>query len=384
MEHAWTLDGTMRVAEDWLLAGLLDRRVFLAVSGAALTQAVRAHLAREVATPAEVRAMAEAPADPLVSQIEQSVPLLARLDDAQGGASHLTYVGAQVRAVALVLHEQGPAARQTRRLLVALADLAQLAGWMAFDAGQHGLAQRYFFTGLRAAHDAGYRPMAAHILADLAFQATSRGEAGDGVRLGEAADEVAAKSPASVRASVKTRLAYAYAGAGETRAFERTRHDAQGELAARNPARDPEWLYYLTPSHLDCQAGYSLVLMGRRQLADGDRSGGRRLLRQGRALLAGGAYAFPVGGPSERRALFEGAWLALGHAAHGDLEEACQVAGLATARLDQVRSPRSVALLDRLARDLKRRQRNPVVGELLPELERTLARQTATSTVGGS
>src|SRR5207248_469209 len=43
-------------------------------------------------------------------------------------------------------------------------DLTQLAGWMAFDAGQHGLAQRYFFTGLRAAHDAGYRAMEAHIL----------------------------------------------------------------------------------------------------------------------------------------------------------------------------------------------------------------------------
>lgn len=97
-------------------------------------------------------------------------------------------------------------------MLIALSDLTQLAGWMAFDAGQHGLAQRYFFTGLRSAHESGYRAMEAHILADLAFQATSIGESADGAALGEAAAHVAERTPASVRASVSSRLAYAYAG----------------------------------------------------------------------------------------------------------------------------------------------------------------------------
>ncbi|MGQ0779315.1 MAG: hypothetical protein ACT4NY_33690, partial [Pseudonocardiales bacterium] len=33
----WTLAGTLTVAHDWLLGGLMDRRVFMAVSGSALT-----------------------------------------------------------------------------------------------------------------------------------------------------------------------------------------------------------------------------------------------------------------------------------------------------------------------------------------------------------
>lgn len=38
MQAPWTLVGTLDLAYDWLLGGLMDRRVFMAVSGSALTQ----------------------------------------------------------------------------------------------------------------------------------------------------------------------------------------------------------------------------------------------------------------------------------------------------------------------------------------------------------
>ncbi len=155
MDGPWTLASTMRVAEDWLLGGLVDRRMFLSVSGTALAQAVSVYLASQA--PATANAPVASTDDPLVEQIEASVPRLQMLDDERGGAAGLGYVGAQVRAVLLVLRDGGHTDATTRRLLVALADLAQLAGWKAFDAAKPGLAQRYFFTGLRAAHDAGYR-----------------------------------------------------------------------------------------------------------------------------------------------------------------------------------------------------------------------------------
>jgi hypothetical protein len=85
---------------------------------------------------------------------------------------------------------------------------------MAFDANEHGLAQRYFFTGLRADHDAGYTAMAAHILADLSFQAATRGHRSDGVILGGAARRQAARSSSGVQASVSSRLAFAYGRTG--------------------------------------------------------------------------------------------------------------------------------------------------------------------------
>jgi hypothetical protein len=134
-------------------------------------------------------------------------------------------------------------------------------------------------------------------------------------------------------------------------------------------------MYYLTPNHLDCQAGYAMILAGRRSLTTGDRAGGRSLLRKGEALLRTGAHARPADAPSQRRALYEGAWLALGYTAHGQLDDACTVAQHALPRLQQVRSPRSVALLTTLSHEFRRRKRHHMVGEVLPHLESALTRQ---------
>lgn len=374
MGRPWTPASTVCLAEDWLLGGLLDRRVFLAVTGDALARAVGVFLAMSLppTSGAVVTATAE---DPVVDQIEASLPALQLLDDERGGGCGLAYVGAQVRAALLVLREGGHPEAVTRRLLVAVADLTQLAGWMAFDAGRHGLAQRYFFTGLRAANDAGYRPMQAHILADLSFQAATLGAGHDGVVLGEAARRVTDETVTSVQAPVMSRLAYAYASAGRLADCERAWQQARERLQRRRPEQDPAWMYYLTLSHLDCQAGYAMILAGRRNLASGDRAGGRSLLRKGEALLRTGAYACPADVPSQRRALYEGSWLALGYTAHGKLDDACAVVGHALPRLQTVRSPRSVTLLTTLAQEFRRRKRHHLVGDVLPDLESALARQ---------
>lgn len=367
LDGRWGLETTMRIAEDWLLGGLVDRRTFLSVSGSALTQAVSIYMSAHI--PVAMATSSSTEDDPLVDQIEASVPRLQQLDDERGGAAGLNYVGAQVRAVLLVLREGGHTDATIRRLLVALADLSQLAGWKAVDAAQGGLAQRYLLTGLRAAHDAGYRPMEAHILADLAYQSASLGDAHDGVALAEAAYRVAERVPASVQASVMSRLAFTYAVAGRVKDCEQTWLKAQDRLANRRAEYDPDWMYYLTSNHLDCQAGYSMILAGRRMTAD---TGGRSLLRKGEALLRTGAYARPATEPSQRRALHEGAWLALGYATHGKIDDMAAVLRLALPRLGKVRSPRSVALLRMLAKDMRRRKRNQTVADILPELESAL------------
>jgi hypothetical protein len=378
MEGPWTYATTTRIAEDWLLGGLVDRRMFLSVSGSALARAVSVYLTATL--PASRYSTPPVSADdPLVDQIEASVPQLQAADDENGGAAGLGYVGAQVRAVLLVLRECGHTETATRRLLIALADLAQLAGWKCIDAAQPGLAQRYLFTGLRAAHDAGYRSMEAHILADLAFHAASVGDLADGVTLGEAARRVAERCPASVNASVLSRLAFTYAAAGRLSEHERAHFEAHERLAGRLIGDDPSWMYYLTPNHLDCQAGYAMILAGRHMGTNG-----RAQLRKGEALLRTGAYARPLAAPSQRRALYEGAWLALGYTAHGRFDDAAHVVRLAIPRLSRVRSPRSVALLTTLATDLRRRRRNPTIAYLLPELETALAvhgRQRLASTL---
>jgi hypothetical protein len=376
MDAAWTVEATTQLIEEWLLGGLMDRRTFLAVSGPALTGLAWQYLGIETERLAAATA-GDRVDDPLVDQIEESIPKLQRLDDAFGGGRHLDYIGAQFRTVGLLIHNTSDE-RVRRRLLIAFTDIGQLAGWMALDAGKPGQCQRYLSTALRAAHDCGYDSMGAHILADLAYQSASQGDATDAVELGEAALKAASHSPASVQAAVMSRLSYAYAVADRHRDFQYIRQQALHLLAEKDLAEDPSWLYYLTSSHLNAQAGYGLVHLGRLCMRTEDKRRGRRLITEGETLLrAGGAYDRPLDDPQPRRALHEGAWLSLGCTAHGRLEEACNLGRTAIKRLDRVRSPRSLALLEQLADDLRRRQRNEYARDFLPELEAALVRYAA-------
>ncbi|WP_020579909.1 carph-isopro domain-containing protein [Actinopolymorpha alba] len=377
LDLPWGRRGTLKVIDDWVVSGLLDRRQFLAISGASLTAQATGYLS----APISVHQEPLAPGDggPLLEQLEHSIPLLQKLDDAGGGGMHLDYVGAHFRTVALLIRQGGHAAKVENRLIAALATIGQLAGWMAFDAGKHGLAQRYFFTALRAARESNYRPMAAHIVADLAFQAATLEQPEDAVSLGETAAKIAVGTPVNVRASVQTRLSYGYAISGDVPSFEQAYQSALDMVSDDQGAEQPDWMYFLTPNHLDVQAGYALAHAGTLAIDAGDRTTGRKLLRRGEALLRTGAYQRPLDDPQQRRSLFEGAWLATAAAASGKFEDACAIGMTATERMKTVRSARSVDVLQRLASRLRRASRNEYVRDFLPILERALARQVVPS-----
>lgn len=58
---------------------------------------------------------------------------------------------------------------------------------MATDAGRYGLSQRYFTSGLHAAHTAGDRAVGTYLLADMSMTRVTQGRLNDGVDLGRAA-----------------------------------------------------------------------------------------------------------------------------------------------------------------------------------------------------
>jgi hypothetical protein len=128
-------------------------------------------------------------------------------------------------------------------------------------------------------------------------------------------------------------------------------------------------MYFLTPNHLDTQAGYALAHAGTLAIDAGSPSAARSLPRRGESLLRTGAHNRPLGEPQQRRALFEGAWLAESAAAQGKLEEACALGRTAVERTKTVRSARSMDVLQRLAARLRRAQRNEFVRDFLPDLE---------------
>ncbi|MGH3872817.1 MAG: carph-isopro domain-containing protein [Pseudonocardiaceae bacterium] len=374
MNGSWSRAATLGLLDDWVAAGLLDRRHFLAVSGTTMLDITTGYPMGDSGRLAAALERGSV-GNPLLDQIEQSIPLLQRLDDTHGGGAYLPYVGAQFRAVALLLRQGGHAAGVERRLFAALAEIGLLAGRMALDAGRHGLAQRYLFTALRAAREAGYHEMAAHVLADLAFQAATREYPRDAIALGQAAVRVATVSPAGVRALMQNRFAYGHALAGRLDDFERAYATSLDILAGRDLAQEPTGMDYLTSNHLDTKAGQALAHAGTLAVAAGDRQTGIALLSRSERLLRNGAHDLPVDHPAQRRALFEGAWLAVAAAGQGDLEQACTIGSLAVTRLNAVQSARSAQVLRLLAKRLRRCSRNEYVRDFSPTLDAAVARQ---------
>src|SRR5262245_2463357 len=100
-------------------------------------------------------------------------------------------------------------------LMSACAEATQLAGWMAYDDGEHALAQRYLFQALDLAKAADDRPLGAEILAAMSHQATYLGDSGTAVELARAAGRTAEHAGVPVLiAEALVMEAHAYARLG--------------------------------------------------------------------------------------------------------------------------------------------------------------------------
>jgi len=241
------------------------------------------------------------------------------------------------------------------RLLTEWGQLSQQAGWLAHDTGKHGLSQRYFTSGLHAAHTAGDRCVGTYLLVCMSSCAVHRGRLADGIDLGRAArdavelanaaHEGARTTPAAVRALAASRFALAQAAVGNTRGFRaaadeaRTLLDTPGALDSR-----PSYLTWFGPGALESQ-----LAQGALTLAGVTSRESRRLLDGAEAVL-GRTVTDPASTP--RNAVFHAGWLARARVAAGDLDQAAAAGHTVLRRLPTVRSRRCALLLHRLEADL--------------------------------
>ena len=102
-----------------------------------------------------------------------------------------------------------------RDLLAAGPEATMLAAWMSYDAGLHGIAQRYFVQGLRLAQGADNPLLAATILDAMSHQATFLGRFREAANLARAAGTGAgASATATLKSHFKAMEARALAAAG--------------------------------------------------------------------------------------------------------------------------------------------------------------------------
>lgn len=191
-----------------------------------------------------------------VETIERRVHQLRLLDDHAGGEETAAVLAAEVTATAETLRAASFTAEVGRRLLVALAELCQLAGWVTSDAGQHAAAARFYLGGVQAAHAAGDIPGAANNLSSLAYQVANIGDPVEAVALARSAYAGARHhASATTRALLLERVAWAHARAGEAGGAERALGAVEDAYADRRPDDDPTWVYWLSPEEISIMAG---------------------------------------------------------------------------------------------------------------------------------
>jgi tetratricopeptide (TPR) repeat protein len=279
---------------------------------------------------------ARAPID--LTSLASRVAALRRMDDLVGGADLTRLTGRELAAALRLLRADGLTEGQRRRLLPAVAELAQLACWVAADAGAPDRARRAYRVGVEAATAAEEYPLLGHLLTSFAHLDPSSPRAAldlarQGYRLARPT------SSATARALLLHRVAFAAACAGQRRACEQALAEAERAFERRDPERDPAWLYWFDDAELTAMTGRCYAALGRPRVAE-------PLLRAALAdrrirLRAWALYA---------------SWLAAAQLDTGEVEGACvtaRAALLTTVRVGSVRALRQLTALHPRLRPLR-------------------------------
>lgn len=162
-----------------------------------------------------------------------------------------------------LLHEPYPDPVR-REIFSATAEVAQLLGWSAYDAGRHGAAQRYFMQGLRLAGEAGDSILGARILSNLSHQANYLGRYNEAIQFARAAQSGAGGyATPTVYAMLLAMEARALASSGDTRTCAQVLNRAEKSFAQRNPTEEPEWIRYFDALELAGETAHCFRELGR-------------------------------------------------------------------------------------------------------------------------
>ncbi|GAA1928199.1 hypothetical protein GCM10009716_40050 [Streptomyces sodiiphilus] len=226
-----------------------------------------------------------------------------------------------------------------RALCEAAAEQTYLLGWMAYDNGEHGTAQRYLIQSLRLAEESRNKALGAHVLAGMADQATLLGNPEEGRRLAQAGRAGLGKdtSPACL-ADLWALEARALARLGDDTAAARAVTRSEAEFERVRPVEEQEWAAFIDTAYLHGEHANTFRDLGQ---ADAAEEHARRSIGAARQQRRA------------RRGAMSQAALAASHLHRDDLE-AAYAAGLKTLSLShQVKSSRCVEAVQ----DLQQRMR---------------------------
>lgn len=252
------LEAVLRTATAWT-GGTVEPALVQSAADEKLSAAVWDATRQAPARLLTGRGGGEYVAPEFVDMLDEQLAALRRLDDRTGGGplSQRQARHALHDSLALI-HDGQYTAATGNRLLQHAGGAAQLAGWMAFDAGLAPASHRYQLLAIRIARAAGDTTTVSNALGMLAYQHAAGGNPNLALRFAYAAVEHAKGGLPLVQARAWGRLATAQAAAGNLDGFRRATEQARRLIQNRH-ADDPPSLYYLTPQQIDAESGQALV-----------------------------------------------------------------------------------------------------------------------------
>lgn len=350
----WTPDGTLSAVAEVSEGSPMDRRQFLVLSGSTLTSPAHEWL---IARPSNDLSSQSGRfvGTSIVDNLRRITDELRRMDDQIGSGPLVQVVRSQASYVTDLLKNGRYTDSVSRDLYGMLAELLRLAGWLSFDAGRHGQAQRFFTAGLRSAHTAGDRALGANILGFMSCQAKDIGQFTESARFADSARTGYAGTSPTVSAILNMRAAQAYANLKD--AVETRRAiDAAFDVFGGNPPGhgEPPWSYWFNEAQMNEQVGYCYMRLG-----DWERA------RDHLSLSTG-----VTGGPDTREGALRQALLADTYAQQGDPDSACAIGNQAIDALtNEVDSARCVGHVKQVRQHLVPYHRLSVVQEFNERVE---------------
>lgn len=294
--------------------------------------------------------------DGLVTKVERRVAQLRRMDDFVAGGDLHELVERELHTTTTLLRDAAYTEQRGRRLLVAIGELCQLAGWVTGDAGNYPVAAHYYSVGVKAAHAAGDAPLAGNLISTLAYQVSNVGNPREAILLAQTADTgTKHRATPTTRALFKERVAWANAKAGDRKQTERALAAVETDYEHRQPSSDPEWVYWLNEAEINVMAGRCYV-----ELGAADRA----------APLLAGALAHYDERMTRELALYT-SWLAEAQVMLGNVDEAAATATRTLELTAQITSARSDDRINLLRQKFRPYHTVPAVADFEAQVRST-------------
>lgn len=196
-----------------------------------------------------------------VAAVRAAVSRLVALDVATGGGRASVVATRALRTAETMLAPRAFEPKVERDLRAAVAELAEVTGWLLCDANRHGASLARNRQALRLAHSVGDRSMELFVIHNMSLQATYLRRPERSLTLVRPVLD-RARLTHRLNAMFQMRMARAYAQLGLRSMALSTMDTARGLFYEGTGDRDPAWSWWISERGFDHATGAMLGSLG--------------------------------------------------------------------------------------------------------------------------